>query len=53
MPFGGGRTSTINISGLNWDTNLTIPTGYTIEITDSTCVGQTLKGVIMTLGGTP
>jgi hypothetical protein len=39
------------ITALNWDGDLTVPAGKKVEITDSTCVGTALAGLIMTLGG--
>jgi len=35
MPFGGGKTSTVNVSGLNWDGDLIIPTGKKITSVDT------------------
>jgi hypothetical protein len=45
--------STVSVSALlaNFDTDLLIPAGHTIEITDETCIGNLLGGTIMTYGG--
>ncbi len=32
MPFGGGKTLTVNVSGLNWDADLTVPAAYKIKV---------------------
>jgi hypothetical protein len=32
MPFGGGRTLAVNVSGLIWDANLIVPAGNTITV---------------------
>jgi len=32
MPFGGGRTQTVNVSGLIWDANLIVPAGNIIQV---------------------
>jgi len=32
MPFGGGRTQAVNVSGLIWDANLIVPAGFLITV---------------------
>ena len=39
------------INGSGWDADLLVPAGKKIEVTDYTCVGDVMNGVIMTLGG--
>lgn len=41
--------SALNASG--WDADLLAPAGKKIEITDGTCVGTVLNGVMMAMGG--
>jgi hypothetical protein len=48
-----------NISQLNWDANLTVPSGYkimiatggTLDVASYTCLSTTLVGVIQSEGG--
>jgi len=52
MPFGGGRTQTMPTSGITWDVNLTVPTGFRIDVTDNPAgIGPIMRGIIMVLGG--
>ena len=52
MPFGGGRTQTLPVSGLTWDVNLTVPAGFRIDVTDNPAgIGLIMKNIIMALGG--
>jgi hypothetical protein len=64
MPFGGGKTSTVNVSGLIWDIDLIVPAAnrITVDHVDQTTIGHgveidnigdTTSAVIMVLGGGP
>jgi len=41
--------SALNASG--WDADLLVPAGKKIEITDSTCSGTKLTGLMLAMGG--